>query len=36
AEAFFNLKSYMIQSVAGSLAIGLLFSAVLPLLVKRK
>lgn len=36
AEAFFNLSSYMIQSVVGSLAIGLIFSALFPLLVKRK
>ncbi|WP_442844764.1 DUF4199 domain-containing protein [Leeuwenhoekiella sp. H156] len=36
ADALFNLKSYMIQAVAGSLAVGLIFSALLPLLVKRK
>ena len=36
AASFFNLKSYMIQSVAGSLAFGLVLSALVAFFVKRK
>ena len=35
AQSFFNLQSYMLQSVAGSLAFGLVLSALAALFVKR-
>ena len=36
AQAFFNLQSYCIQAVVSSLAFGLVLSALVALLVKRK
>ncbi|MAW97133.1 MULTISPECIES: DUF4199 domain-containing protein [unclassified Leeuwenhoekiella] len=36
AEEFFNLKSYMIQSVVAAIISGLLFTTLLGLFVKRK
>lgn len=36
AEAYFNLKSYIIQSVIGALVMGLLTSAIVAILVKTK
>ena len=36
AASFFNLQSYMIQAVAGSLAFGLVLSALISIFVRRK
>jgi hypothetical protein len=36
AEAYFNLKSYMIQSAIGALVMGLLTSAIVAFVVKSK
>ncbi len=36
AEAFFNLKNYMIQSTIGAISIGLLTSAIVAFFVKTK
>jgi len=36
AEGFFNLQSYIIQAVVSSLTFGLVFSALVALVVKRK
>ena len=36
AETFFNLQSYIIQSVVSSLTFGLVLSALVALAVKRK
>lgn len=36
AEAYFNLQSYIIQSVAGALMMGVVTSAIAALILKRK
>ncbi len=36
AEAYFNLQSYIIQSVAGALMMGVVTSAIVALILKRK